>query len=130
MSPRCPIFSTSSVSITCMGSLPPDHVRQKRHLPGALDRGRGLALVLRTEAGDPTSPDLAAIRDESPQHVVVLVVHVGHVLLAEYARLALARAPLCARAPSPTHQETSLSNSRPRRAAACGRTSGGAFPLF
>src|SRR5919107_5967057 len=108
MSPRCPIFSTSSVSITCTGSLPPDHVRQKRHLPGALDRGRSLALVLRTEAGDPTSPDLAAIRDEPPQQIVVLVVNVGNVLLAKHARLALARTPLCARASSPTHQETSL----------------------
>src|SRR5215210_7227657 len=108
MSPRCPIFSTSWVSMTCIGSLPPDHVWQQRHLPGALDRGRGLALVLRAEARDPTSTDLAAIRDEPPQHVVVLVVHVGHVLLAEHARLALARAPLRARAPSPTHQQTSL----------------------
>src|SRR3712207_6074622 len=108
MSPRCPIFSISWVNMTCMRSLPPDNVGQKRHLAGALDRGRCLALVLRAESGDPASTDLAAVRGEPPQHVVVLVVHVGHVLLAEYAGLALARTPLRARAPSPTHQETSL----------------------
>src|SRR5918911_2355942 len=112
MSPRCPIFSTSSFNITCTGSLPSDHVRQQRHLAGAFDRGRGLALVLRAETGDPASADLAAVRGEPPQHVVVLVVNVGYVLLAEDARLALARAPLCALTPSPTHQETSLAGLR------------------
>src|SRR5919199_1801767 len=109
MSPRCPIFSTSSFSMTCMRLLPPDHVRQKRHLASAFDRGCGLALVLRAETGDPTSADLAAVRDEPPEHVVVLVVHVGYVLLAEDARLVLARAPLCTRTPSPTHRKTSPS---------------------
>src|SRR5918998_5784658 len=97
MSPRCPIFSTSRVNITCTAcSLPSDHVRQKRHLSGALDRGGGLTLVLRAEACDPACPDFAAVRGKAPQHVVVLVVHVGHVLLAEHTRLGLARA--CPRA--------------------------------
>src|SRR5918995_5409396 len=130
MSPRCPIFSTSWVNMTCTRSLPPHHVRQKRHLAGALDRDRGLALVLRAEAGDPSGTDLATVRGEPSQHVVVLVVNVGNVLLAEHARLALARAPLCTRAPSPTHSKPPYpeTSSRPRRApaAACGRTSVGA----
>src|SRR5215212_484318 len=110
MSPRCPIFSTSCVSITCTGyPLPSDHVGQERHLAGALDRGRGLALVLRTECRDPSGPDLASVRGEPPQHVVVLVVHVGYVLLAEHARLALAwaRPRAGGPVPSPTHSKTS-----------------------
>src|SRR3712207_2298106 len=114
MSPRCPIFSTSWVSITCTSCpLPSDHVRQKRHLPGALDRGGGLALVLRAEARNPTSTDLAAVRGEAPQHVVVLVVHVGHLLLAEHTGLALARAGsgACAPVPSPTHSGDLLRSS-------------------
>src|ERR671914_446542 len=109
MSPRCPIFSTSPFNMTCMRSLPPDHVGQKRHLAGALDRGRRLALMLRAEAGHPASTDLAAVRGEPPQHVVVLVVDVVDVLLAEHARLALARArPAGRSAPSPTHSDNLL----------------------
>src|SRR5829696_4143439 len=107
MSPRCPIFSTSWVSITCTTyPLPSDHVRQERHLAGALDRGRGLPLMLRAERGDPPGPDLAAVRGEPPQHAVVLVVHVSYVLLAEHARLVLRRAcPAGKTAPSPTHSK-------------------------
>ena len=41
--------------------LPPHHVRQERHLAGALDRGRGLPLVLRAQSGDPSRPDLAPV---------------------------------------------------------------------
>src|SRR5918998_6947818 len=105
MSPRCPIFSTSWLSITCTSyPLPSDHVRQQRHLAGALYRRGGLPLVLRAEPRHPTGPHLAAVRDKTPQHVVVLVVHVRHVLLAEHARLALYRAPPAGRpTPSPTH---------------------------
>src|SRR5918999_2778928 len=112
MSPRCPIFSTSWVSMTCMRLLPSYHVRQKRHLAGTLYRGRGLALVLRAEAGDPAGPDLATVGGEPPERVVVLVVNVGYVLLAEHARLALGRARsraratrACAPVSSPTHPE-------------------------
>src|ERR671916_2235647 len=105
MSPRCPIFSTSWLSITCTSyPLPSDHVRQQRHLAGALYRRGGLPLVLRAEPRHPAGPHLAAVRDETPQHVVVLVVNVRHVLLAEHARLALYRASPAGRpAPSPTH---------------------------
>src|SRR5215203_1765451 len=103
MSPRCPIFSTSWFSITCM-TLPPYHVGQQRHLPGAFDRRGGLPLVLRAQARDPAGPDLAPVGDEPPQHVVVLVVDVGDVLLAEHARLALRRPPPAGwPVPSPTH---------------------------
>src|ERR671916_3273590 len=103
MSPRCPIFSTSWVSITCT-ALPPDHVGQQGHLAGALDRGGRLALVLRAKARDPTGPDLAPVGDEPPQHVVVLVIDVGDVFFAEDARLALRRpAPAGRPSPSPTH---------------------------
>src|SRR3712207_2891974 len=103
MSPRCPIFSTSWVSITCT-ALPPDHVGQQRHLAGALDGRGGLALVLRAEARNPSRADLAAVRDEPAQHVIVLVVDVGDVLLAEDARLALYRtAPAGRSSPFPTH---------------------------
>src|SRR4028119_2118970 len=135
MSPRCPIFSTSWVSITCTG-LPPDHVGQQGHLAGALD-GRGrLALVLRAEARDPSRTDLAAVRDEPAQHIVVLVVDVGDVFLAEDARLALYRpAPAGRPSPSPTH---SLPPERlvrpgllpaPRPAAACASSSAAASLL-
>src|SRR5918997_6524266 len=111
MSPRCAIFSTSWVSITCTTyPLPSDHVRQERHLAGALDRDRGLPLVLRTQSGDPPSPDLAAVRDEPPQHVVVFVVHVSDALFAEHTRLVLGRArPAIKTAPSPTHSNPPVS---------------------
>src|SRR5215212_5464751 len=98
MSPRRPIFSTSCLRITCI-KVPPlasDYVWQKSHLAGALYRYRRFALVLRAKACHPAGTDLAAIRDELAQHVVVLVVYVRYVLLVEYARLALYR-PLAAR---------------------------------
>src|SRR5919107_3311046 len=92
MSPRCPIFSTSCISITCIVSLLlPGHVRQQRHLAGALYGDSRLPLMLRTQARHAGGTDLASIRDETPEHVVVLVVDVGYVLLAEHARLALYR---------------------------------------
>src|SRR5215212_11890810 len=119
MSPRCPIFSTSWVSMICTRSLPPYHVGQQRHFAGALYRGRGLALVLRAETRDPAGPDLAAVRGEPPEHVVVLVINVGYVLLAEHARLALGRASTRSRATrapatvsSPTHPENLPLSSR------------------
>src|SRR5215207_1813 len=92
-----------------LNPLPAYHVGQQRHLAGALDCGRRLALVLRAEAGHPASTDLAAVRGEPPQHVVVLVVDVVDVLLAEHARLALGRArPSGRSAPSPTHSDNLL----------------------
>src|ERR671916_2170806 len=110
MSPRRPIFMTSCLRITCMW-LPPHHVGQERHLPGALYGYGSLALVLGAELRDPTRPNLAAVARELAQHVVVLVVNVRYVLFAEHARLALNR-PLPARsgAPSPTHRLSPLPN--------------------
>src|SRR3954453_12268405 len=49
-------------------------VRQQRHLPRVLDGLGDLALLLHRDAGDPTGTDLAAVRDELPQDVDVLVV--------------------------------------------------------
>src|SRR3954470_16117919 len=49
-------------------------VRQQGHLPRVLDGLGDLALLLHGNAGDPTGSDLAAVRDELPQDVDVLVV--------------------------------------------------------
>src|ERR687897_261021 len=103
MSPRWPIFSTSLFSMTCK-ALPPHHVGQQCHLPGALYRRGRLPRVRGAQARAPGGPPLAAVGDEPPQQVVILVVDVGDVLLAENARLALRRAPPAGRpVPSPTH---------------------------
>src|SRR3954451_9481047 len=64
-------------------------VGQQRHLAAVLDRRRDVALVLRAVAGDSTGADLAAVGDELPQQVGVLVVDVGVLLLAEGAHLLL-----------------------------------------
>src|SRR5215218_7037582 len=92
MSPRWPIFSTSLLSMTCK-LLPPHHVGQQRHLPGALYRRCGLALVLRTQTRYPAGPHLSAVRDEPPQQVVVLVVHVGTFSLQKTQGLLLVGRP-------------------------------------
>src|SRR3954447_23995240 len=49
-------------------------VRQQGHLPRVLDGLGNLALLLHRNAGDPTGSDLAAVRDELPQDVDVLVI--------------------------------------------------------
>src|SRR3954451_16786490 len=64
-------------------------VGQQRHLAAVLDRRRDVALVLRAVAGDSTGADLAAVGDELPQQVGVLVVDVRVLLLAEGAHLLL-----------------------------------------
>src|SRR3954453_11977217 len=70
-------------------------VGQQGDLTGVLD-GRGdVALVLHTVAGDPTRTDLAAVGDELAEQVGVLVVHVGHLVLAELANLLLGLANHC-----------------------------------
>src|SRR3954467_10175954 len=64
-------------------------VGQQRHLAAVLDGDRDVALVLGAVAGHPTGADLAAVGDELPQQVGVLVVDVGALLLAEGAHLLL-----------------------------------------
>src|SRR3954470_16557336 len=64
-------------------------VGQQRHLAAVLDGDRDVALVLRTVARHAPGADLAAVGDELPQQVGVLVVDVGALLLAEGAHLLL-----------------------------------------
>src|SRR4051794_18936560 len=64
-------------------------VRQQSHLASVLDRDGDVALVLDTVARDPARPDLAAVGDELAQQGGVLVVDVGHLVLAELADLLL-----------------------------------------
>src|SRR5580704_1832087 len=64
-------------------------VGQQRHLARVLDRLGDVALVLRAVARNPPRADLATVGDELPQQPCVLVVHPGHLLLAEKADLLL-----------------------------------------
>src|SRR5215207_6699342 len=64
-------------------------VREQGHLPGVLDGGGDVALVLGAVAGDPAGADLAPVAHELAQQVDVLVVDVVLVLGAELAELAL-----------------------------------------
>src|SRR6266567_7855906 len=81
----------SFIGVPVIGPRPPSasacraRVRQQRHLAGVLDRRRDVALVLSAVAGNPSRPDLAAVRDELAQQPDVLVVDVGDLLLAEQA---------------------------------------------
>src|SRR3954466_8331291 len=78
------------MSFICVGPLACSaRVGQQRHLAAVLDGDRDVALVLRAVAGHPTGADLAAVGDELPQQVGVLVVDVGALLLAEGAHLLL-----------------------------------------
>src|SRR6476469_3458384 len=77
------IFMSRLLSATGRG------VGQQSELAGVLDRDRNVALVLHAVAGDPTRADLAAVGDELAQEGRVLVVDVGHLLLAELAKLLL-----------------------------------------
>src|SRR5262245_28685101 len=63
--------------------------RQQRQDAGALDRSRELLLVTRAGARHAPRHDLAAIRDEAAQALLVLVVDVPHLLQAELAVLLL-----------------------------------------
>src|SRR4051794_19063921 len=78
------------MSFICVGPLACSaRVGQQRHLAAVLDGDRDVALVLRAVAGHPTGADLAAVGDELPQQVGVLVVDVGALLLAEGAHFLL-----------------------------------------
>src|SRR5688500_18431380 len=64
-------------------------VGQQRHLTAVLDRHGDVALVLPAVAADAGRADLAAVRDVLAQRAGVLVVDVGHLVLAELADLLL-----------------------------------------
>src|SRR6266567_1977450 len=94
-SPGAPRPVTSWVRMSfifCIPTLPLANgagVRQQRHLTAVL-HGRGdVVLVLGAVAGHSTGPDLAAVGNELPQQVRVLVVDVLGLVLAECADLLL-----------------------------------------
>src|SRR3954468_24924114 len=64
-------------------------VGQQRHLTAVLHSRGDVTLVLRAVAGHAAGTDLAAVGNELPQHVRVLVVHVRDLVLAESADLLL-----------------------------------------
>src|SRR5215217_5439079 len=66
-----------------------DRVREQGHLPGVLDGGGDVALMLGAVAGDPAGADLAPVAHELAQQVDVLVVDVVLLLGAELTELAL-----------------------------------------
>src|SRR5215217_5426198 len=89
MSPGAPTPRTSWLRMTFIGALLSDRVREQGHLPGVLDGGGDVALVLGAVAGDPTGADLAPVAHELAEQVDVLVVDVVLLLRAELAELAL-----------------------------------------
>src|SRR3954469_11175365 len=93
MSPGRPRPETSRVRMSFMSSAPFSArgrgVGQQRHLAGVLDRLGDLALLLGADAGHPAGPDLAAVGDELPQQVGVLVVDVVDLRSLERVRLLL-----------------------------------------
>jgi len=64
-------------------------VGQQRHLAAVLHGHSDVALVLAAAAADTTGADLAAVRDVLAKQTGVLVVDVGHLVLAELADLFL-----------------------------------------
>src|SRR4051812_6980399 len=64
-------------------------VGEQRHLAAVLHGHGDVALVLRAVAADPTRADLAAVGDVLAKKAGVLVVDVGHLVLAELADLLL-----------------------------------------
>src|ERR671918_2260645 len=90
MSPGAPTPRTSwfRMTFTRTSSLS-NRVGKQRHLPGVLDGGGDVALVLGAVAGDPAGADLAPVAHELAQQVDVLVVDVVLLLGAELAELAL-----------------------------------------
>src|SRR5918992_5400507 len=90
MSPGAPTPRTSWLRMTFTGtSSLSNRVREQGHLPGVLDGGGDVALVLGAVAGDPAGADLAPVAHELAQQVDILVVDVVLVLGAELAELAL-----------------------------------------
>src|SRR5512132_770124 len=89
MSPGAPTPRTSWLRMTFIWGLLSDGVREQGHLPGVLDGGGDVALVLGAVAGDPAGADLAPVAHELAQQVDVLVVDVVLLLGAELAELAL-----------------------------------------
>src|SRR5215218_1784138 len=89
MSPGAPTPRTSWLRMTFIGALLSDRVREQGHLPGVLDGGGDVALVLGAVAGDPAGADLAPVAHELAQQVDVLVVDVVLMVRAELAELAL-----------------------------------------
>src|SRR5512132_128451 len=89
MSPGAPTPRTSWLRMTFICGLLSDGVREQGHLPGVLDGGGDVALVLGAVAGDPAGADLAPVAHELAQQVDVLVVDVVLVLGAELTELAL-----------------------------------------
>src|SRR5512132_136434 len=89
MSPGAPTPRTSWLRMTFICGLLSDGVGEQGHLPGVLDGGGDVALVLGAVAGDPAGADLAPVAHELAQQVDVLIVDVVLVLGAELAELAL-----------------------------------------
>src|SRR5437773_5716669 len=89
MSPGAPTPRTSWFRMTFIWRLLSDRVGEQGHLPGVLDGGGDVALVLGAVAGDPAGADLAPVAHELAQQVDVLVVDVVLLLGAELAELAL-----------------------------------------
>src|SRR5258705_9753346 len=87
----------------CMGmaSVSGHRERQQREHPRAADRGRDHALLARARSADPARDHLAAVGDERPQDLRVLVIDlgddlVGQQLAANRAARALAGAAVIA----------------------------------
>src|SRR3954452_24623234 len=89
MSPARPSPATSRVRMSFIASPSRRGVGEQGHLAGVLDRLGDLALLLGGHAGDATGPDLAAVGDELPQQVGVLVVDVADLRRCERVRLLL-----------------------------------------
>src|SRR5215211_2966069 len=89
MSPGAPTPRTSWLRMTFTSDLLSDGVGEQGHLPGVLDGGGDVALVLGAVAGDPAGADLAPVAHELAQQVDVLVVDVVLLLGAELTELAL-----------------------------------------
>src|SRR5438045_8005032 len=66
------------------------HIRDERDLAGALDCRLQLALMFRAGPGNTPRQDLAALGDERPDQLDVLVVDVVDLVRAELADLATA----------------------------------------
>src|SRR5262249_27221415 len=79
----CQSLATSNQLLVC-------HVRNERDLARALDRRLQFALVHRAGARDAPRQDLAALGDERPDQLHVLVVDVVDLVRAELADLAAA----------------------------------------
>src|SRR5215211_6701991 len=89
MSPGAPTPRTSWLRMTFTSDLLSDGVGEQGHLPGVLDGGGDVALVLGAVAGDPAGADLAPVAHELAQQVDILVVDVVLVVGAALAELAL-----------------------------------------